>query len=144
MAGTRPPDEDRAYRLLREWSARAEGETTRGEHAHVLDNITTAFFALDHEWRLTHVNQQAAQSFQRPRENLLGKPLWEALPALIGTPFETELRRALHERTTVEFEALHPLSNAWVEVQAQPSNGGLAVYFQDVAERKRSEEPPFE
>ena len=43
------------------------------------------------------------------------------------------------ERVPAEFEDFYPALNAWFYVRAFPSaDGGLAVYFQDVTERRRA------
>ena len=46
----------------------------------------------------------------------------------------------MEEGVTTEFEALSPVSGAWVAGRAYPSREGLSVYFRDVTESKRAEE----
>ena len=48
--------------------------------------------------------------------------------------------RAMEKGVTTEFEALSPVSGAWVAGRAYPSREGLSVYFQDVTERKQAQE----
>ena len=117
----------------------ATGEARRRVEA-VLASISDAFFALDREWRFTYVNDRAAQLLQRDREALLGRVLWEAFAPAVGTIFETEYRRAAATRVPVTFEAHYPPLDAWYEVRAYPAADGLAVYFQDVTERRRAAE----
>lgn len=106
----------------------------------ILESITDAFFALDSEWRFTYVNSEAEHVLQRPREELLGKNIWEEFPEAVGSAFYREYHRALRERTTVEFEEYYPPLETWVGVRAYPSEYGLSVYFRDVTEHRRAEE----
>ena len=41
---------------------------------------------------------------------------------------------------SVHFEEFNPSLGVWVEINAYPSEGGLAIYFRDVTERKQAEE----
>src|ERR687890_1771196 len=41
---------------------------------------------------------------------------------------------------SVHFEEFNPWLDIWVEINAYPSEGGLAIYFRDITERKRREE----
>lgn len=126
-------DEERELLLAREREARDRVTT-------ILESITDAFFAVDRDWRFTHVNREAERLLKRPREELLGRSLWEEFAAASGTTFEREYRRAAAERTTVEFEACYQPLDIWVDVRAYPSDEGLSVFFRDVTERKRAEE----
>jgi PAS domain S-box-containing protein len=105
-----------------------------------LESIHDGFFTLDREWRFTYVNTEATRLWQRRREELIGKSLWEVAPAALGSTFDTEYRRAVRDKTPVSFEALSPLLGLWVEARAYPSREGLSVYFHDITERKKAEE----
>ena len=61
------------------------------------------------------------------------------LPEAVGTSFWNHYHRVAAERITAEFEDFYPALNAWFYVRAFPSgDGGLAVYFQDVTERRQA------
>jgi PAS domain S-box-containing protein len=106
----------------------------------ILESITDAFFALDNEWRFTYVNAEAERVLQRPREELLGKNVWEEFPEAVGSTFYREYHKALREQTTVDFEEYYPPLETWVDVRAYPSEDGLSIYFRDVTERRRAAE----
>jgi PAS domain S-box-containing protein len=101
-----------------------------------LESMTDAFVTLDRDWRFTYVNGEAERLLQRPREQLLGKVVWDEFPESVGTRFHQEYERALAEFITVEFETFSTVLNAWCKVSAHPSVEGLAVYFQDVTASK--------
>lgn len=109
--------------------------------ARILESISDAFFALDHDWRFTYLNAQAEHVLARTRADLLGKNIWEEFPAAAGTHFEREYRRAASEHAAASFEEYYPPPlDAWFEVRAFPSAEGLSVFFQDITARKQRDE----
>ena len=120
-----------------------EGEA-RQRATGVLESINDAFFAVDGGWRFTYVNRQAEKFWDRSREGLLGKHVWEEFPWAVGTEAHRAVLSAVETGETVGFEAFSPVMDAWISGRAYPSSGGVSVYFQDVsrrigAEREREE-----
>jgi PAS domain S-box-containing protein len=105
-----------------------------------MESITDGFFSLDREFRFTYVNHQAERVLKRPREELIGKVLWDEFPESIGTKFERHYRQAMSEGVRTEFEDLYTPLGRLFEVRAFPSEEGLAVYFRDITERRSAEE----
>jgi len=106
----------------------------------ILESITDAFYAVDAGWRLTCVNRRTEAAWNRPREQLLGKVLWDLFPDAGADEGAAALRRAMHDRTPVRLEARSPSLDRWVETFAYPAaGGGLAVLFQDISDRKAAE-----
>jgi PAS domain S-box-containing protein len=108
--------------------------------ADTLESISDAFYAVDEEWRFTYVNGKAEELWGRSREELLGNNIWEEFPQAVGSESYRQIKRAMEEGVTTEFETISPVLGAWVAGRAYPSAEGLSVYFQDVTERKRAEE----
>ena len=106
----------------------------------ILESVSDAFYAVDREWRFTYVNGKAEELWGRPREELLGKRIWEEFPEAEGSESYRQIRRAMEEGVTTEFETVSPVLGTWVAGRAYPSTEGLSVYFQDVTDRKRAEE----
>ena len=123
-------------------SKRAEEELRKsGERlTNILESITDAFVAVDRQWRFTYINERALTTLQRTREELLGKNMWEEFPEAVGLPAYREYHRAMTSGNSVHFEEFNPWLDIWVEINAYPSEGGLAIYFRDITERKRAEE----
>src|SRR5918993_2834091 len=52
----------------------------------ILESVTDAFYALDHEWRLTYLNERALRFASQlageefTLDDLIGRTLWETLP----------------------------------------------------------------
>lgn len=105
-----------------------------------LENITDAFYTLDHEWRFAFVNREAERLLKRPRKELLGRVVWDEFAAARGSLFEEQYRRAVSTRVSTTFEIFYPPLETWFEVRAHPSEFGLAVHFRDINERRTAAE----
>jgi len=121
-------------------TAERELERRSQELAATLEQISDAFFMVGPDWRFRYVNPQALQVLQREPGSLDGRVLWEAFPEAVGSVFETTYREAVTTQTPRSFEAYFQPLDLWAEVRAHPVRDGLAVYFQDIGERKRAEE----
>lgn len=131
------------------WSFRDITERKQGEEqilrlaerlTTTLESITDAFFTVDQEWRFTFLNHEAERLLGRTRAELTGKDFWTEFPDTIGSTFEREYRRAMANKKAVDFEEFYPPLNTWFGVRAYPSDQGLAVYFRDITETKRTVE----
>ena len=117
----------------------AVGQAEHHRLTSVLSSISDAFFVLDHEWRFTYVNDRAEQVLLRPRDELLGRVVWDEFKEAVGSTFETHYRRAVDSGHVMVFEEFYPPLDTWFEVRAYPGTDGLSVYFQDVTLRHAAE-----
>jgi PAS domain S-box-containing protein len=115
--------------------------------ADALESVTDAVLTADTEWRLTYVNAGAERLFQRSREELVGKVLWETVPDFSGTVFQREFERVMIERVPVSFTEFFSRLDLWVEIRVFPSVEGITIFARDVtvqtvdvAERRRIEQ----
>ncbi|WP_263784602.1 PAS domain-containing protein [Salinibacter grassmerensis] len=115
-------------------SRRAHQETSE-QRRRILESITDAFVALDENWTLTYANAQAETLLERPRDELLGRCVWDEFPEAVGSTFQNKYETAVEEERTVEFLEYYPPLDRWLEVKAFPFDGGLSVYFDDVTDR---------
>ena len=107
----------------------------------ILESVADPFFAVDHQWRFTHVNRAAAERWGRRRDDLIGKDFWEAFPQALGSEPREVFQKAMQERQPARVEMVSPVLHQWVDVSIYPvSDDGLSVYFRDISERKRVEE----
>lgn len=126
---------DRERELLHEQAKVAEARSSSARVAAILESITDAFFAVDRDWRFTYVNREAERTLQRTRDQLIGKDMWDELPAARGGVFEREYTTAMRERRSIAFEAYYPPLGRQLEVRAFPAEDGLSVYFRDITAR---------
>ena len=131
----------------REQGLRLEAETAKQEaeaaYEHInqiLECMTDAFVAFDRNWCYTYANPAALQLLQKSPDELIGKNVWkEVFPSEVGGLAYRELHRAREEQVAVSWEQFGEPIQRWLEIRAYPSTGGIAVYFQDISDRKQSE-----
>ena len=58
-------------------------------------SMSAAFFSLDRDWCFDYVNAEAERLLERPREDLLGRSIWEEFPDAVGSDFEVHYRGAV-------------------------------------------------
>src|SRR5262249_313747 len=68
----------------------------------------------------------------------------DEFPELVGTPFEIEARRAVADDVSRYCEFFDERRQIWAEVRMFPSRAGLAIYLQDITERKQAELASFQ
>ncbi|WP_135365671.1 bacterio-opsin activator domain-containing protein [Halosimplex halophilum] len=105
----------------------------------VLERVDAAVLGLDDDWRITYLNEPAAEALGEPAEAVRGEVVWEAFPDLEGTVFEREYREALASQEVRTFETRYDPEDSWLAVSVYPAADGLSVYVRDVTERKRTE-----
>jgi PAS domain S-box-containing protein len=98
----------------------------------ILENMRESFCSVDRQWRITALNQGAERCFGLPRERVLQRSFWDVLPKTLGTPTETDLRRALQAGICVHFETNAFVIGSWHAVTAAPVFGGLSIFFEDI------------
>ncbi|MFL5355618.1 ATP-binding protein [Archangium sp.] len=101
-----------------------------------------ALFVLDADFRIVLVNRNQERFSGTRREECLGRKLWDLWP-LVANPqskYWVEYHRVMHERVPVHFEEYYAPHGLWTDVSAFPMrDGGMAVFFRDITERKRME-----
>jgi PAS domain S-box-containing protein len=104
------------------------------------ESITGGFYTLDRDWRFTYANHETERVGQRPRSELLGRSIKELFPWFVDSPLHDEYERALSGGVPAHFQVFLDALGVWGEVHAYPSAQGLAVYFQDITDRKLAQD----
>jgi PAS domain S-box-containing protein len=108
--------------------------------ATTVERVTDAIIELDAEWRFTLVNDQAENLIERAEEDLLGEQFWDVFEDALGTRFEEEYRQVMQTREPAQIEEYYSGLDGWFDVQVYPNDdGGLALYFEDITDRKERE-----
>jgi len=106
----------------------------------ILESIGDGFFAIDRNYVVTYWNKQAEKLLNMPRENMVGKNLWEGLKKTQWYRFHDNFRDALESGNVFYFEDYLADFQSWFSISAFPSVSGLTVYFKDVTENKKAQE----
>lgn len=120
----------RAERIDEEYNRRIE---------QILEGTTDAFAAIDTDWRFSYVNARAAAMMGIPRQEAIGRTLWELFPWAEETSFGQRFRQAVSEQQPMHFEETNERSGTTLEVHLYPSPDGLGIYFRDISGRIRIE-----
>ncbi len=105
----------------------------------VLSSISDAFSAIDHEWRYTYVNDRVAEMAGLPKEEMLGRNIWEVFPDAIGTEFDRLAHQVMDERRPEQGEFFYKPWGIWLDTRIYPTKGGIVIFRADVSERKAHE-----
>jgi PAS domain S-box-containing protein len=111
-----------------------------GRTESVLASVADTHILFDQEWRYIYVNDAAARAIDRPREQILGRTLWELYPDIAGTELDRQYRRAMENRVPMAFDFHYPRTDAWWANRFYPVPEGLAVFATNITDRKRVEE----
>ncbi|MDD1697449.1 MAG: PAS domain-containing protein, partial [Methanoregula sp.] len=106
----------------------------------ILESIGGSLITLDKNWHFTYINQRAVIPNISP-EDLIGKSIWEVFPEIIGTPLETLYREVMASRKPAVYENKSRVAHGrYFELHVYPvGDSGLAIFGQDITERKEAE-----
>lgn len=121
---------------------RDAAQTARRRLERVLENLPDAASVFDSEWRFTYLNPAAKRLLESigVDPDVIGRGLWESVPPLKGTRFETEALRALAKSEVAEFEEYIPAADLWLDNNIIPLKGAVLTFSRDVTRHKREEE----
>jgi PAS domain S-box-containing protein len=124
-------DRKRAQDALRHAQTRIES---------ILKSVADTHILFDRDWRYLYVNEAAVRAIGRPREQILGRTLWEIFPDIVGTELDHHYQRAMDERIFVACDFHYRTMDTWWENRFYPAPEGLSVFATNITERKRAEE----
>lgn len=101
----------------------------------ILESITDAFFTLNHQWQFIFVNEEAEKYWQKGREELIGRDIWEFFPESLPEYYPLFIK-AMNRKEASHFEIMGIHSDVPYEVHVYPSDEGLSVYYHDISERR--------
>ncbi len=130
--------EEAARRMLTAEAARGAAEAGHARVAGVLEGMSDAFWMVDADWQVVAANRRAEELWGTPREEMLGRAVWEAVPGAFPDEVANLLRAVVADGAPTGAEFLSPVLGRWLEVHAQPADGGLSLFFRDVDERRRA------
>ena len=110
------------------------------ERETILASISDAFSAIDRNWRYTFVNTKVAELAGVPREQMIGRVIWEIFPDAVGSEFYERAHRAMETREPDHFEIFYKPWGRWLETRIYPAEDGIVVFRADITDRKQQEE----
>jgi PAS domain S-box-containing protein len=108
--------------------------------AEILESISESFILVDWAFRVTYINRMACAILGVGRADVEGTWLNKALPEFASPAVSRTLEDAWNRSEPRQFEAEVEGSGRWYEIRCTPSEKDMSIYFQDVTERRATDE----
>lgn len=109
----------------------------------LLQLISEGFVFVDADFRVVEINAVGLEMARRPRGDFVGQVLWDVAPHLGDSELGRIWAEAMRDRTPVSAEHFYTWTDgreSWLEMRGHPAAGGLAIFYRDITEQKRSME----
>jgi PAS domain-containing protein len=105
-----------------------------------VEGMARPLFVLDGAWRFSYINPAGAAVLGHTVGDLVGRVIWEAFPAAVGSDFERHYRHVVATGLPATFEAWFEPLATWFQVDAFRTAAGLVVTYDDITLRRAVEE----
>jgi serine phosphatase RsbU (regulator of sigma subunit) len=105
-----------------------------------VEGMARPLFVLDDDWRFSYMNPAGAALLGEQVDDVVGRIIWEKYPQAVNSPFEENYRRVVATGRPASFEAWFEPLQIWFQVDAFRTGAGLVVTYDDVTERRRTED----
>ncbi|MFP5042704.1 PAS domain S-box protein [Parasediminibacterium sp. JCM 36343] len=110
------------------------------EKNNILESITEGFFAIDSNWKFLYCNKVVERILRMEHKKIIGQYFWDLIDMGNAPMLLEEFRKALAQKTRVNFEMYYKPFNMWLEVTAYPTDNGLSSIIKVINEEKRIEQ----
>ena len=114
-------------------------KATNERLAQIFASITDGFCALNQQWQYIYINQKAEQLLEKNQSELMGRSIWEVFPESADSEFYQRCHEVRETGKAILYEGFSPFLNRWLQNNIYPSTDGIAIYLQDITERKQIE-----
>ena len=132
--GERTADLGRTVKALRE---------SEEKYRRTLDSMLEGCQVVGFDWRYLYLNQTAEKHNRRPNAELLGREMTECWPGIAGTRVFALEKSCMEQRVTHQLDNPFTFpdgSTGWFRLIIQPLAEGIAIFSEDITERKLAEE----
>ena len=131
-------DNARLYQQQRQ--ARQAAEESESRANTIWSSISDGFVFFDHNWCYTYANEQAARSIGFPREDLIGRCIWDLFSDDAARALRVRLEETVRTGRAAHFEIYYETWQQWFECHCYPSKDGVGMYFRDITARREAEQ----
>lgn len=105
-----------------------------------LNNINDGFYALDKRLHFTKVNKNFEMEVGLSADQIIGKKVTEIFPGFDERMAYAHIKKVMHDKVPDKFEAYSRHFKKWLSFNAYPTEEGVAVYFNDITERRNKDQ----
>ena len=110
----------------------------------LLEQLGDAVTVIAPDWTYRYASSRAAEIIGRPMDKIIGMPVWEIFPEVVGTAQYDACMRAMTHRTREQLVWYFDTVGRWFEQHAIPAGSGLVILVNDVTDQhamsRRSEQ----
>lgn len=123
----------------RKLSQIAQDEATRQVN-YILESTMDSVFMLNKDWQIVVVNSMHEKVTNTKREEIIGQHFWDVFPAGPESKYWIEHHKVMKTRKSSHFDEYYEPLDLWTGTDVYPTpDGGIAVFFRDISDRKKSE-----
>lgn len=100
----------------------------------ILETTGDTFLTLDQNWTVTYWNAQATKLTGVPKEEIVGKIIWEVFPEGQESDIYVNLTLSRKENIPITFNTYYAPIDKWVEIRCFPAQGLTSIYARDITE----------
>ena len=123
-----------------EHTLRTKAESAERQYIEILESISEAFMFVDRDWRIRYLNGRGSAMTSRLPKDIIGHDLWQMFPGIDQTTFGASYREAMETGQPRSVEDFFEPLGRWLLANSYPSPDGLAIFAQDVTERRTQQE----
>ncbi|WP_247196122.1 SpoIIE family protein phosphatase [Streptomyces sp. GESEQ-35] len=112
-----------------------DSRSARDAISRALRHMSDGFLTLDHQWRITFLNEEAERVLGAGQE-LIGRLVWDDLTALRVPGLRALCEEAVARSTPSGLDLLAPGTGRWCHLRLVPLPDGLAFFFTDIHEKR--------
>lgn len=102
--------------------------------------MSDAFISVDFDWNILHLNSKTAAGSTLPIDEIAGRDMWEAFPALIDTDLPDFYLRCMKDRRADDLVHFSQVANRWYHARTIPTSLGMNIFISDVTDNKKISE----
>jgi PAS domain S-box-containing protein len=111
----------------------------QNQRTQLLAQAPYAVLCLDRSWRITFANVEAIRLSRLVPDDLYNKTYWDLFPDTAGTILEHTCRDIMRSGVPAHLEYCYERFNLTMDIHVFPTEDGIAIYYNDISDRKQAE-----
>ena len=106
----------------------------------ILNGISDGFLVLETDWSVIFCNA-AFEKITGANSSEFAHNIWEVFDKVEGLRMREQLMQVIESKAPRQIETFIPQNEQWLSVDIYPSEGVLALFFQDITIKKQEQDP---